>query len=252
MKNIISLFLLIFILNNALTAQNTYSVGLKVLFESNWLTNQGFDKLNETLSINNVPSIKNTHTTGGYVLTIGKKNKKLGFEFTYGGFTAKKYNRLITSSDVAKPSITGRYFKTLAIYKLYDRTRWRIITGGGLSSGNIDFTLSDLRPQTNTLSNLINNPSLSSSLIYNSTVTKLEFLIGTDYRTKLIREQVGELFIGLRMGYGYQYKRNSSTILWFVKETQNEIKNFPLIIMDNVAVQLNVNLVLNLTSQEKK
>jgi hypothetical protein len=252
MKKIITLFFSILIFNNFSVAQTSYLIGFKALFERNFLTNQGFDKLNEVLSNSNVASLKNAHVTGGYALTIGKKNKKLSFEFAYGGFTAKEYNRPITPNDIAKPSITGQYFKTLAIYKLYDVPRWRITTGGGFSSGSIDFTLSDVRPQTNTLSSLVNNPSLSPSLNYNSLITKVEILIETDYRTKSINEQKGEFSIGLRVGYGHQYRRNSDIILWFANDTQNEIKNFPLIIMDNLSIQLNINVAFNLTSPEKK
>ncbi len=252
MKKIIFFLLFIFVIISFSTAQNTYSIGVKVLFERNWLTDKGFDKLNEVLSSNNIATIKNAHFTGGYGFTIGKKNKKLSFELAFGGFTAKELNRPINDVDIVKPSITGRYNKMLIIAKIYELNRWRVRAGGGLSSNSLDFTLSDLRPQTNTLSSLVNNPSISPSLTYETNlITKLEALVESDYRTKLINDPKGELSIGLRVGYSYQVSRNSSNIHWFAKETQNEIKNFPLIIMDNLAVQLNVNLVFNLISPEK-
>jgi hypothetical protein len=254
MKRITLLFLFILIFNNYSTAQNPYYIGFKGLFERNWLTNKGFDNLNGVLSSNGVASLKNIYGAGGFGLIIGRKNKKASFEFSFGSFTAIALNRDTTNSDIAKPSITGRYNKMLVITKLYEVPRWRVMAGAGLSFSTLNFTLSDLRPQTNTLSSLVNTPSLSPSLVYTNSnlAAKFEFLVGTDYRTKLIREQAGELSIGLRLGYGYQFYRDSRKSQWFVKETQNEIKNFPLIIMDNLSVQLNVSISFNLASPDKK
>ena len=252
MKKIISLLILIFFIVNFPTAQTTYSIGVKALFERNWLTDKGFDKLNEVLSANNIATLKNAHFTGGYGFTIGKKDKKLSFEFAFGGFTAKELNRPINDIDIVKPSITGQYNKMLIIAKLYELNRWRVRAGGGFSSNSLDFTLSDLRPQINTLSNLVSTPSISPSLTYEANLmTRLDILVESDYRTKLVNEAKGELSIGLRVGYGYQISRNINNIYWYAKETQNEIKNFPLVIMDNLAIQLNVNLVFNLISPEK-
>ena len=99
---------------------------------------------------------------------------------------------------------------------------------------------------------MVSNPSLSRSLTYETNLmTRLEVLAEGDYRTKLVNEEIGALSVGLRVGYGYQISRNSNNVHWYVKETQNEIKNFPLIITDNVAIQLNVNLIFNLISPTK-
>jgi hypothetical protein len=254
MKIITILLFCILALNNRSTAQDPYFIGFKGLFETNWLTNQGFDELNQALASNNIASLQNIHGAGGYTLVLGRKNRKLSFEFAFGGLTAIALNRSVLSSDIAKPSVTGRYSKMLLVGKMHETPRWRVTAGGGLSFSNLDFILSDLRPQTNTLSNLVNAPSLSPSLIYTSSnlASKIEILAEIDYRTKLIREQLGELTVGLRTGYGYQLSRNSNKIQWFVKQTQNQIERFPLIIMDNFFIQINAAVIFNLASRDKK
>lgn len=236
-----------------LSAQNHYFIGFRVQLERNWLISDGFDNLNNRLASNNVVTLKNVHGTGGYTFYVGRQKDIIGVEFSSGGFTANALSRDTISNDVLKPTITGRYSRFAVTVKLYEKPRLRLLAGLGGSSTSMELTLTEISPKISNFNNAISSPSLSPSLIYQQpNLGKIETFLQADYRTKLLSQKVGEFSVGMRVGYAYQTNRKREKIEWRVKNTQNEVSNFPLIIMDNLSIQLNVGIAFYLASSNNK
>ena len=167
--------------------------------------------------------------------------------------TANALSRDTTRNDVLKPTITGRYSRFAVTLKLYEKPRLRLTAGFGGSATSMEFTLTEISPKISNFNNSIGSPSLSPSLVYQrQTLGKIETFVQADYRTTFLSQKVGEFSVGMRVGYAYQTDRTREKIEWRVKNTQNEVSNFPLIIMDNLSIQLNVGVAFYLASSNNQ
>ncbi len=251
-KYMLSSLFIIFFHTFSIT-QNSYSIGIKLVAERNWIIGTGFDNINRILDNNKIIALANIHNTNGFIFSILGKDKRYGFEIGALGMRANYFKRPIDDKDLVSPIITSQNLRIAFIAKLYEKNRLRLVGGGGIESDKMVVKLLDLRPQTNSLNALVGNAALSPSLSYSRDPnTKIQAFAEGDYLTKLIDKDRGELVIGLRIAYTYQISRSEDRMRWYIEETRNQIEGFPTVIADNLSIQLNVAIRFNLASTTKQ
>jgi hypothetical protein len=245
MKNLILLFSFINILNHSFAqtksmakmANQSQTLGVKLTAQYNGLTTKGFEALNDELQKSQINPLPNEFTTHGLSLHVWA-NKKIGFEVAFHTITSKlEVTEKFISLGI--PYLSGNQYKVLCFSDILNFKRLKIAASLGGSTNKMVFEIIDLQPQPNGFGNLLTNPSLTKSLIFESRGSKLLLEGGLGFDYQLVRSRQTEFTIGMKAGYNYQLFKQKRFNKWTTNRTNISVDNFPLVLLDNYFIQFN-------------